>query len=110
MPYESHVHFKNVERSDAIVSFVEEHIEKLKSHYELIKCEVTIEKPHKHHHKGSHYDIHIHAQTQYGIEHISTANRKEDSRLEDVKNAVQEAFHIADRIFKKDKEKRNKKH
>lgn len=55
-----HITFRNTEPSEALKGKIHERMEKLEKIYNhIMSCEVIIEEPHKHHHKGNIYQVKI---------------------------------------------------
>jgi ribosome-associated translation inhibitor RaiA len=58
MSIPSSVHFHNMDRSPALEADVIDHVESLSHFYDRITdCQVTIDAPHRHHHKGRRYKV-----------------------------------------------------
>lgn len=103
------VHFRNVDRSDAVEANVREHAERLERYCDnIISCRVTVEAPHKHHNKGNVYRVSVDVRTPGGE---SVANRRTDKHHahEDVYVAVRDAFDAARRQLQDRQRKRRGK-
>jgi len=58
MSIPSSIHFHNMDRSPALEADVKNHVDSLSQYYERITdCHVTIDAPHRHHHKGRRYKV-----------------------------------------------------
>ena len=54
------IDYRNVESTPALESAIRKKVAKLERFYDRITgCHVTIETPHRHHHKGKHFQVHI---------------------------------------------------
>jgi ribosome-associated translation inhibitor RaiA len=54
----SSVHFHNMDRSAALEADINDHVKSLSHFYDRITdCQVTIDAPHRHHHKGRRYKV-----------------------------------------------------
>lgn len=54
----SSVHFHNMDQSPALETDVKNHVESLSHFFDRITdCQVTIDAPHRHHHKGRRYKV-----------------------------------------------------
>jgi cold shock CspA family protein/ribosome-associated translation inhibitor RaiA len=91
--------FKNMDPSPAIERHVREKSAKLERFFDRITgCHVTIEAPHRHHHKGRLYGVRIDL-TVPGREIAVTHTGPQDHRHEDVRVAVADAFRAAARLL-----------
>jgi len=89
--------FKEMEPSDAIEKWVEEHAAKLEKFYTpIIHCHVVIEAPHRHSHHGRLYGVRIDI-TVPGGEVVVSQQGPKDHAHEDVYVALRDAFHAARR-------------
>lgn len=89
--------FHNMDRSDAVAQKVEERAAKLERYFDrIIGCRVVVEAPHKHHHKGSVYEVRIDI-TVPGKEIVVNRGGAHNHAHEDVYVAVRDAFNAADR-------------
>lgn len=86
------IRFRNLEPSEFIEAAVRKRAKQLE-HYvgEIISCRVTVESPHKHHHRGNLYHVSVDVRTP-GSEVV--ANRAPDKHHahEDVYVAIRDAF------------------
>jgi ribosomal subunit interface protein len=89
--------FKEMEPSDAIETWVEEHAAKLEKFYDpIVHCHVVIEAPDRHSHHGGLYGIHIDI-TVPGEEIVVSHQGPKDHAHEDVYVALRDAFRAARR-------------
>jgi len=92
MQIDLQITMRDLPHSDALESHIREKAEKLEKFYpHLTSCRVVVEQPHKHHHQGRNFDIHIDL-TVPGKELV--INRASN---EDVYVAVRDAFDAAKR-------------
>lgn len=91
------VTFKEMEPSDAIEKWVEEHVAKLEKFYTpIIRCHVLIEAPHRHSRHGRLYGVRVDI-TVPGDEVVVSQQGPKDHAHEDVYVALRDAFHAARR-------------
>jgi ribosome-associated translation inhibitor RaiA len=58
MSIPSSIHFHNMDRSPALETDIKNHVESLSQFFDrIIDCQVTIDAPHRHHHKGLRYRV-----------------------------------------------------
>ena len=58
MSIPSSVHFHNMDRSPALETDIKNHVESLSQFFDrIIDCHMTIDAPHRHHHKGLRYKV-----------------------------------------------------
>lgn len=89
--------FKEMEPSDALEAWVEEHAAKLEKFYEpIIHCDVVIEAPHRHSQHGRLYSVRIDV-TVPGDEVVVSHQGPKDHAHEDVYVALRDAFRAARR-------------
>ena len=89
--------FRDMEPSEAVEINVREKAQKLERFAEHItSCRVTIEAPHKHHHKGQLYAINIDI-TLPGEEIVANRNPDKNHAHEDIYVAIRDAFKAAQR-------------
>lgn len=89
--------FKNLDHSDAIEANVREKAEKLQRFADdMMSCHVTVEAPHKHHHKGNIFHVSIDI-TLPGAEIVANRRPDEHQAHEDVYVAIRDAFDNATR-------------
>lgn len=97
MSYPVEVRFRNMESSDALDARVKQHAEKLQQFYDqIIGCNVTIEVPHHHQHRGYRYLVRIRISVPGNVIVVSHENEKDDTH-EDPYIAVRDAFDSARR-------------
>ena len=93
----SSVHFHNMDRSAALVADITGHVESLRHYYERITdCQVTIEAPHRHHHKGHRYKVVIRISVPGDTLVVSHEDESSPAH-EDCYVAVHDAFRSARR-------------
>jgi len=91
------VTFKNLAPSDAIEARVRDKAANLERFADLImRCHVTIEEPHKHHHQGNLFQVRIDL-TLPGGEIVASHHSDEHHAHEDVYVAIRDAFDHARR-------------
>jgi ribosome-associated translation inhibitor RaiA len=84
--------FRGMAPSDAIESVIRERAAKLERfHGRIMRCHVTVDVPHRHHHKGRLYAVRIDLTTPTG-EIAVTRNPSDDSAHEDLHAVVRDAF------------------
>jgi ribosomal subunit interface protein len=89
--------FKEMEPSDAVEKWVEEHAAKLeKFHAPIVHCDVVIEAPHRHSHRGRLYAVRIDI-TVPGHQIVVSHQGPKDHAHEDIYVALRDAFHAARR-------------
>ena len=89
--------FRDIEPSDAVTANIEEKAMKIEHFAENItSCRVTVEAPHKHHHKGGLFAITIDI-TLPGEEIVVNRSPDQDHAHEDVYVAIRDAFNAARR-------------
>ena len=91
------IHFQNFERSEAIEAAVRKRADKLEQFADtIISCRVTVEAPHRHHHRGKLYHVVIDLRTPGG--EIAVSRMPDDEHAhEDVYVAIRDAFDAAQR-------------
>jgi ribosome-associated translation inhibitor RaiA len=113
--------FRNMPPSDVLEKNIREKTAKLDLFYDrIIRCRVIVEAPHRHHHQGKAYEVHIyltvpvgevvitHAPTLLSPRKLSDAKRSEEELIEthdlskhaahaDVYVAIRDAFNAAGR-------------
>lgn len=97
MKIETVVTFKDIEPSPAIEADIRrqaEHLERF--HDRIITCRVVVSAPHRHHHKGRLYHIHIDLSVP-GREIVVNREGGLDHAHEDVYVAIRDAFNAAQR-------------
>ncbi len=83
---------RDMPHSEALESHIREKAEKLEKFYpHIMSCRIVVELPHKHHHQGRQFDVHIHMTVPGGD---LAVNRVAN---EDVYVAVRDAFDAAKR-------------
>jgi ribosome-associated translation inhibitor RaiA/cold shock CspA family protein len=84
--------FNNVERSEAVEARIRDWVEKLERVYDrIVRCEVVVQEPHKHHHKGRQFHIRVRL-TVPGQEIVTSHDPGPNEAHEDVYVAVRDAF------------------
>ncbi len=97
MELEPQIKFRNIATSVAIEDNIRQHLAKLERfHSHIMSCRVTVEVPHRHHHKGVLYQIAIDI-TVPGGELLANRASDKDHTHEDVYVAIRDAFHAARR-------------
>lgn len=101
--------FRNLDSSPAIEAAVQKRAEQLE-HFsdKIVSCRVTIEAPHKHHHKGNLYHVTVDVRTPGG-EIVASRSPDEHHAHENVYVAIRDAFKAARRQLQDSaREKRGK--
>jgi ribosomal subunit interface protein len=89
--------FHNMEPSDAVEANIKEKAAKLERFSEKItSCRVTVEAPHKHHHKGNIYHIAVDV-TVPDAEIVVSRSPQDNHAHEDIYVAIRDAFNSARR-------------
>ena len=89
--------FKEMEPSDAVEKWVEEHAATLEKFYApIIHCDVVIEATHRHSHRGRLYAVRIDI-TVPGDQIVVSHQGPKDHAHEDIYVALRDAFHAARR-------------
>ena len=89
--------FRDMEPSEAIEAKIREKTVKLDTVYDRIMgCHVVVQAPHRHHHKGKLYQVHIDLTVPQG-ELVVSREPKDDHTHEDVYVAIRDAFRAAER-------------
>ena len=91
------IRFHNLEPSDAVESNVRKHAERLERYCDtIVSCRVTIEAPHKHHHRGNIYQVTVDVRTP-GDESVASRTPPDHHAHEDVYVAIRDAFEAVQR-------------
>jgi ribosomal subunit interface protein len=102
-----HISFRNTEPSDAIKAKIHERMDKLNKLYNhIMSCEVTVEEPHKHKHKGNLYQVKVILSIP-GDRIVATSEAHYNHAHEDAYVAVRDAF---DAIQRQLEQKARKQH
>jgi ribosomal subunit interface protein len=89
------ISFRNMDPSPAIETVVREKAAKLDRFFErIVSCDVTIEAPHRHHHKGKLYKVRIDIGMPGNDVHVNQEGPKNQAH-EDVYVAIRDAFDAA---------------
>ena len=89
--------WRNIEKSAAIDADIRAKAEKLDQFYEhIMSCRVVVEAPHKHHHKGNLYRLHLDIKVPDN-EIVVTRDPSAHSAHEDMYVAIHDAFDAARR-------------
>jgi cold shock CspA family protein/ribosome-associated translation inhibitor RaiA len=84
--------FREIERSEAVEARIREWADKLDRVFDrIIRCEVVIDDPHRHHHKGHQYSVRVRL-TVPGTEIVTSHSVGDDGAHEDLYVAVRDAF------------------
>ncbi len=93
------ISFRNMEPSDAVEAAIRERAERLdRFHPRIMGCRVVVEAPHRHHHKGKLYEIHVDL-TVPGGEIAVTHSGPKNHAHEDVYVAIRDSFNTAGRLL-----------
>ncbi len=91
------IRFHNLDASPAVEDAIRKRAEQLERFADkIMSCRVTIEAPHKHHHKGNLYHVTIDVRTPGG-EIVASRSPDEQHAHEDVYVAIRDAFKAARR-------------
>lgn len=97
MTFKPHIQFHNMAGSEALEADIRTHVTRLSRFYDHIDgCEVTVEAPHHHQHKGRHYRVMIKLLVP-GEALIVNQSRDRERRFEDCYAAIHDAFRSARR-------------
>lgn len=89
--------FKEIGKSEALEARVRDWVEKLERVYDrIVRCEVLIEVPHRHHRNGRQYHVRVRL-TVPGGEIVTSHDPGPDEAHEDAYVALRDAFHAARR-------------
>ncbi len=89
--------FKEIDRSDAVEARIRELATRLERVFDrVIRCDVMVETPHRHQHKGRQFHVRVRL-TVPGGEIVSSHDPGPDERHEDVYVAIRDAFAAAKR-------------
>ncbi len=95
MEFPLDISFRNMDPSPAVEARIREKAAKLERfHSRIIGCTVVVEAPHRHHHKGKLYSVHIDIRVP-GKDLIVDRAKPLDHAHEDVYVAVRDAFNAA---------------
>ncbi len=87
------ISFRNMDPSPAVEARIREKAAKLERfHGRIISCTVVVEAPHRHHHKGKLYSVHIDVKLPGGKDVVVDHAKPLDHAHEDVYLAVRDAF------------------
>ena len=93
------ISFRHMDPSPNVETAIRERAMRLNHFYPRITgCRVVVEAPHRHHHKGKLYEVHIDL-TVPGEEIAVTRSGPKDHAHEDVYVAIRDAFNTADRLL-----------
>ena len=96
--------FKNMDHSDAVAYRVRQAVDRLEKFYGgIISCQVVVELPHRHHHKGNLFQVHIDLKIPKE-EFIVKQHQKLAAAHRDVYVAIHEAFDSAKRTLEEYKQ------
>jgi ribosomal subunit interface protein len=89
------ISFRNMDPSPAVEAIVREKAAKLDRFFErIVSCDVTIEAPHRHHHKGKRYKVRIDVGMPGNDVHVNQEGPKNQAH-DDVYVAIRDAFDAA---------------
>jgi ribosome-associated translation inhibitor RaiA len=89
--------FHEVDRSPTLEEAIRERAAKLEKFADSItSCRVTVERPHRHHHQGSLYNVRVDVRVA-GAELVASRNHADDHSHENVLVALSDAFAAARR-------------
>ena len=86
------IRFRHADKSEALEADVRKHAERLERYSDRMqRCEVVIDSPHQHKHKGAPYQVTVHLDMA-GAEPIVCKTSEQDPSHEDPYVAVRDAF------------------
>jgi cold shock CspA family protein/ribosome-associated translation inhibitor RaiA len=89
--------FRDIERSEAVEARIREWADKLDRIYDrIVRCEVVVGDPHRHHHKGHQFYVRVRL-TVPGTEIVSSHSPGDDAAHQDIYVAVRDAFQATKR-------------
>ena len=95
MPVPVQISFRHMDPSPALEARVHEKAEKLERFFDrIVSCEVVVEAPHKHHHKGKLYNVRIEINVPGASVNVGRSG-PQDHAHEDVYVALRDAFDAA---------------
>jgi ribosomal subunit interface protein len=95
MPIPLQISFRNMDPSPAVEARIREKAAKLERfHDRIVSCTVVVEAPHRHHHKGKLYSVHVNISVP-GKDVAVDRAKPIDHAHEDVYVAVRDAFDAA---------------
>jgi len=104
-----HITYHNMDPSAAVEEAVREKVDKLRQFSDHItNCQVTVDAPHRHHHKGKIYSVLIELHVP-DSEIVVSRNPSENHSHEDVYVAIRDAFNSARRQLKEYEQRRRGK-
>ena len=90
------IDYRNLESTPALTAAIKKKTAKLEQFYDRITgCHVTLEAPHRHHHKGKQYQVHIRLTLPGKVLAVTHASGKQAH--EDAYVAIRDAFVAAQR-------------
>ncbi|MGB5346522.1 MAG: HPF/RaiA family ribosome-associated protein [Woeseia sp.] len=99
MSIKPRVHFQGMDGTPSLVSAINRRFEKLQRFYEpIIACQVTVDAPHHHKHKGSVYKVIIKLSVP-GETLVVSHGRSDNPAHEDCYVAIHDAFRSARRLL-----------
>jgi ribosomal subunit interface protein len=91
------IDFQNMDQSEAVIARIRERIGRLERHFDrMTGCNVTVQAPHHHHHKGNTYQVRIVMHVPGGELAVSRDPGTQPAHA-DVFVAVRDAFDAAER-------------
>lgn len=97
MPVPVQISFRNMDPSPAVEARIQEKVTKLEHLYDrIVGCEVTVEAPHRHHHKGKLYNVRIDISIPGNDVHVRHTGPLNQAH-EDIYVAIRDAFDAATR-------------
>ena len=91
--------FRNMPPSNAIEENIREKAAKLDSLFDgIMGCRVIVEAPHRHHHKGTIFNVRIDLKVKHG-EIVVGRDPAHDHAHEDLYVAIRDAFDVARRLL-----------
>jgi len=98
--------YHNMDPSAAVEKAIREKVDKLEQYSDQITaCHVTVDAPHKHHHKGKIYSVTVELHVP-DSEIVASRNPSQNHAHEDVYVAIRDAFNSARRQLKEYEQRR----
>ena len=97
MQQDLQITFRDIEPSEAVETRIRGRVEKLEEfHDRITSCHVTVSAPHRHHHQGKLYQVHIEILVPGGSV-VTSRDHGEKHAHEDVYIAIRDSFDVAQR-------------
>ncbi|MGB6428208.1 MAG: ribosome-associated translation inhibitor RaiA [Methyloceanibacter sp.] len=95
MPVPLQISFRNMDASPAVEAVIREKVTKLDRFFDrIVSCNITVEAPHRHHHKGKLYKVRVDIGMPGKDVHVNQEGPQNHAH-EDVYVAIRDAFDAA---------------